>query len=74
MDKGGTSYVSQVHDDFPKDVTVLEGWSATVDEKMQRTDTKDGVRNSLSSGKGVFANDLTLLGSDLQPSRRFHRL
>jgi hypothetical protein len=44
MDKGGTSYLSLVDDDFPKDVTVLEGWAATYDENMKRTDTNDGVR------------------------------
>jgi hypothetical protein len=57
MDKGGTSYLSLVDDDFPKDVTVLEGWSAAVDENMKRTDTKDGVRMQYPRNKmKVLAN------------------
>jgi hypothetical protein len=46
MDSGGTSYQYMVDDDFPKDVTVLEGFSATYDENMKRAETKDGVRNT----------------------------
>jgi hypothetical protein len=44
MDTGGSSYRFMVDDDFPRDITVLEGFSATYDENMKRTETKDGVR------------------------------
>ena len=45
MDKGGTSYLNMVDDDFPKDVVVLEAWSEVRDENMKRAETSDGIYN-----------------------------
>jgi hypothetical protein len=45
MDKGGTGYASLVDADFPKDITTLETLTDLLDEKFQRTDTKDGIYN-----------------------------